>query len=566
MDDIKPPIPPRDTLTEYMKTYFPGVTLDCEQRIRDRGKSTSNSRKPKDKVDIGNRDKSGSKPSSARENKSGELTFDNLVLTSEYKTDSPEKKSDVEKTSSVSTSEEIGWPIIQRSSIQPLTCHSQTPHPLTISRGTRWDKFNTVVERTYGLEDVDILNSSEIEFVKDGNGNPAILHDCAKHRIYLGSYAHLVDKGWMCRNQRNIASTFYKDKVDRVVETVVIESKKREHADTLNSTFIHLSVLAKIRKAKIKQVPLLLGAIRLEHTTALYLDYATVTRFIGDVNQETVTRSGGEVNHDCFTTCTDIEAFLRIRRKEGAITDVFCYRLLSLLTSVIARVHNLGIVHNSICPSNIIVKYGVHDNDNFAVFVTGWGNATTVEQSCFTHSCRVSTSSDNDLYIAPELTRGDTPTLSSDVFSLGKVFKQIAKSYWILEEIIVDCFDIERFLDEDPNYRPSAEEVNIALHLRKSSRGLTIPTCPNEVSRSIWSKAWEDRRTDYDDEDVCKYIKSRIDQKKILCEQKEKWADEIMKWTFVTMEIKHWKKQCERVAIDFDTKTVIQDIKEKSDI
>ena len=85
----------------------------------------------------------------------------------------------------------------------------------------------------------------------------------------------------------------------------------------------------------------------------------------------------------------------------------------SCLTAGLQHIHDKGVMHKDIKPSNILVK-----NDN--VLFADFGSSDTVESQ---QSCNVREYT--ELYAAPEIFKGDFKT-ASDVFSLGCVFLEMA--------------------------------------------------------------------------------------------------------------------------------------------
>ncbi|HKY92078.1 MAG TPA: winged helix-turn-helix domain-containing protein, partial [Nevskiaceae bacterium] len=151
--------------------------------------------------------------------------------------------------------------------------------------------------------------------------------------------------------------------------------------------------------------------------------------------------------------------------------------LMILTAEVVAAVHAVGVLHKDLKPQNILVR---GDRENPEVRLCDFGAGTMLEWSTledlnitrmgFTHTVA---HAGTPTYLAPELQAGGTPSIQSDVYSLGVLLYQLAVGDFRAvafgwEHDITDLLlrgDIASCIDRDPAVRPPSASI-VAQKLR----------------------------------------------------------------------------------------------------
>jgi eukaryotic-like serine/threonine-protein kinase len=96
--------------------------------------------------------------------------------------------------------------------------------------------------------------------------------------------------------------------------------------------------------------------------------------------------------------------------ERGTLTPQEVAEIGAQVASALAAAHAVGIVHRDIKPGNILLA------DNGTVKITDFGISKAVDDGTVTTQTGMA---GTPAYLAPEIARGEDPTLASDVFSLG---------------------------------------------------------------------------------------------------------------------------------------------------
>lgn len=102
--------------------------------------------------------------------------------------------------------------------------------------------------------------------------------------------------------------------------------------------------------------------------------------------------------------------------QRGALQKEESVEIMKQLVSAVAHAHENNIIHRDIKPQNVLVK------DDGTVKITDFGIALAHDAIQLTQSDSVLGSAH---YIAPETTRGETPTVQIDIYALGIVFYEL---------------------------------------------------------------------------------------------------------------------------------------------
>lgn len=102
--------------------------------------------------------------------------------------------------------------------------------------------------------------------------------------------------------------------------------------------------------------------------------------------------------------------------QRGPLSTMEAISIMKQLASAIEHAHSHDIIHRDIKPQNILLK------DDGTVKITDFGIAKDSEQVQLTQTDSVLGSAH---YIAPETTRGETPTNQIDIYALGIVFYEL---------------------------------------------------------------------------------------------------------------------------------------------
>ena len=116
---------------------------------------------------------------------------------------------------------------------------------------------------------------------------------------------------------------------------------------------------------------------------------------------------------------------LSARLESGPLTDETAASFGRQIALGMAAAHEAGVVHGDLKPANLMVS------DGGTIKIMDFGLARRVNPAQqYAETLRLTSSSGGDLtgtpaYMAPELTRGEPPTLATDVFALGLVIYEM---------------------------------------------------------------------------------------------------------------------------------------------
>ncbi len=172
--------------------------------------------------------------------------------------------------------------------------------------------------------------------------------------------------------------------------------------------------------------------------------------------------------------------------KDGAMSTDQASRLASQLAAGMSNAHEAGVIHGDLKPGNVVIT----QEGNAKIMDFGLSRRmipSNVEEETLPHA-QGSTSSGltGTLgYLAPELARGEAPTLASDVFAVGLIFYEMLTGERaitggnVLETLHnIESFDADAFaervpkelqevvaktLHPDPQGRPTMTELSQAL-------------------------------------------------------------------------------------------------------
>ena len=102
--------------------------------------------------------------------------------------------------------------------------------------------------------------------------------------------------------------------------------------------------------------------------------------------------------------------------QRGALQADEAVNIMIQLTSAVQHAHENNIIHRDIKPQNVLVK------DDGTVKITDFGIALAHDAVQLTQTNAVLGSAH---YLAPETTRGETPTNQVDIYALGIVFYEL---------------------------------------------------------------------------------------------------------------------------------------------
>lgn len=172
----------------------------------------------------------------------------------------------------------------------------------------------------------------------------------------------------------------------------------------------------------------------------------------------------------------------RIKR-ERRISEEETLRIMDQVTHALSETHKLGIIHRDIKPQNILLTpEGVPKVADFGLAISF-------------HEARASgaATAGTPTYMAPEQARGETPTASSDIYSLGVVMYMMlsgkipyrAKSVKDVMKEISEGNRIDIAETSPGTSRPLIKLVRKAMERRPSDRFLNMEDFNNAV-RNAW--------------------------------------------------------------------------------
>ncbi|XP_013419985.1 serine/threonine-protein kinase B-raf-like [Lingula anatina] len=156
----------------------------------------------------------------------------------------------------------------------------------------------------------------------------------------------------------------------------------------------------------------------------------------------------------CFHRCVTRVDFLHI-----------CLQVVRAIKSL----HCSNILHNDLKTDNLMVQILSQNHHMFRVFVIDFGNATQVGQYNAYHIDPDDVREGRVTWLAPEVRRGEPTSISSDIYSVGVVLRDVQHStglYDDLDNLVEGC------TREEPVCRTPLGEAEKRLLLRyKSLRG-----------------------------------------------------------------------------------------------
>ncbi|HLH01811.1 MAG TPA: protein kinase [Bryobacteraceae bacterium] len=181
------------------------------------------------------------------------------------------------------------------------------------------------------------------------------------------------------------------------------------------------------------------------------------------------------------------ETLQQYLRRRGPLPVNEAWRFVRQIASAIAALHENGIIHRDLKPSNIMITRGP-DGEPRAI-VMDFGLTKSFEASGDLFESRSDFAAGAPFYLAPELVRGEKPSIASDVYALGLIIDEMvtgggAFTGDTVEAVLYQklwneprdpaerkpglppnwCRVIRRALDPDPAKRfPSTQEIMDAL-------------------------------------------------------------------------------------------------------
>ena len=169
-----------------------------------------------------------------------------------------------------------------------------------------------------------------------------------------------------------------------------------------------------------------------------------------------------------------------LAESEGALPFDRVLDIATKATKALAAAHAEGIVHRDVKPANILVEA-----NGPGVWLADFGLARAAQHG-FGEGMIVGTPD----YAAPEVMQGKEGTIQSDLYSLGKVFREMIRGKGATEKEVPHWFEklADNLQDENPSARPtSAEEVleNIESNLADEWESKSRQHAQRHVRRSV---------------------------------------------------------------------------------
>ena len=126
----------------------------------------------------------------------------------------------------------------------------------------------------------------------------------------------------------------------------------------------------------------------------------------------------GEDNHRSYFVMEYVpgKTLKQLTKQRGAVNPTEAVNIMKQLVSATAHAHHNGIIHRDIKSQNVLIK------DDGTVKLSDFGIAATGDSQQLTQTDTVMGSVH---YLAPELARGESATVQSDIYSLGIVFYEM---------------------------------------------------------------------------------------------------------------------------------------------
>lgn len=173
-------------------------------------------------------------------------------------------------------------------------------------------------------------------------------------------------------------------------------------------TILNRDVAIKILRGELSQDPVALLRFQREANAASKLNHPNVVD-VYDVGEF-------EGRHYIVMEYVRGKTLKQLISQRGALHKEEVIDIMIQLTSAVLQAHEHNIVHRDIKPQNVLVK------DDGTVKITDFGIAVAHDSIQLTQNDAVLGSAH---YLAPETTRGETPTNQIDLYALGIVFYEL---------------------------------------------------------------------------------------------------------------------------------------------
>ncbi|MBR0230139.1 MAG: serine/threonine protein kinase, partial [Erysipelotrichaceae bacterium] len=178
----------------------------------------------------------------------------------------------------------------------------------------------------------------------------------------------------------------------------------------------------------------------------------------------------GEDNHRSYFVMEYVpgKTLKQLTKQRGAVNPTEAVNIMKQLVSATAHAHHNGIIHRDIKSQNVLIK------DDGTVKLSDFGIAATGDSQQLTQTDTVMGSVH---YLAPELARGESATVQSDIYSLGIVFYEMLTGDVPFRGDTAVQIALKHMHDEIPSVRafnpdlPQAVE-NIIIKATAKDKGL----------------------------------------------------------------------------------------------
>ena len=155
----------------------------------------------------------------------------------------------------------------------------------------------------------------------------------------------------------------------------------------------------------------------------------------------------------------------------GEITPSLFYKIIIELVKAVLVLHENNVYHGDIKPNNFFVRDFYKETEDIHIVIADFGFAKDLDNPL---TCLIP-DGHTPGYAAPEVERYDSVSLSSDIFSLGKVFERIY--YYVNDYIpIYISIMINRMIEENPEERPTIKDIVSELKEKQEQNKKKITT------------------------------------------------------------------------------------------
>ena len=138
---------------------------------------------------------------------------------------------------------------------------------------------------------------------------------------------------------------------------------------------------------------------------------------------------------ECDDAGIDLKTWSKTKGKLQGLSDSERIKLAHDIAKAVSHIHDAGVLHRDLKPTNILVTGDIENHQPISVRLIDFGSGNIRSRQAltdlgispmgFTRELDDDTQLSTPLYLAPEIVRGQTHSIQSDIYSLGIIIYQI---------------------------------------------------------------------------------------------------------------------------------------------